>query len=527
MSTEQNQDMLTWWDQQSFPGKEQFKLEENGTLTLLQNINIKERVAATFSIENADFILKNLQEKFAAFEAKVAELEVEWIATEDKFKLADKVAAAKDSLNKASAIGDFARLALLIHDWEHTLYRLSEENYAAKLKITEQAEALAESDLWKETSQVFRDIAEKWRHSGYVDKSRNDRLWNRIEAARKTFLERKRRHQEEEEKDLLVNLDLKLDLVEQAESMAHSTEWKKTTEDYKRLTEEWKTIGHTLNKKNEELWQRFLAAKNIFFENKRQHYQQVQQEQDANYVLKTAIVEKAEALKDSEEWNVATRTYAALMDEWKKTGRVAPPRGDELWKRFTEAQEHFFEAKRRHTEEIRTEHENNYNLKKALLDRALELQYSNHWGEASAEMNELMEEWKKIGHVSREYSDKIWEEFNAARKNFFSRKDANREQRRQYAEDQKAARIAQAKGMVTKLQHDIKEEEEKIADFKNAIENITPGKKAAELKAHLEKLIEEGAHNIKRWQDKLALANEDNKASETEPVKEEKTVDSE
>ena len=354
-----------------------------------------------------------------------------------------------------------------------------------------------------------------------MDKNRNDKLWNRVEAARKAFHERKRLHQEEEEKDLLVNLDLKIDLVEQAESIAHSTDWKKTTEEYRRLTEEWKTIGHTLNKKNEELWQRFLAAKNVFFENKRKHYNEVQQEQEANYAVKSAIVEKAEALKDSVEWNVATQGFSALMDEWKKTGRVPQAKADELWKRFTDAQEHFFEAKRQHTDAIRIEQENNYNQKKEILDRALELQYSNQWGDATTEMNELLEEWKKIGHVPRVHSDKMWEEFIAARKNFFTRKDANREQRRQYAEDQKIARAAQAKGIVTKLEQDIKEEEEKIADFKVAIENITPGKKAEELRAHLQRLIEDGTKNLARLQEKFSRAQNDMKAvpeAEAEPV---------
>ncbi|MCW3120574.1 MAG: hypothetical protein JWQ38_66 [Flavipsychrobacter sp.] len=509
MSQEQTIDLITWWNEQSFAGKELYSVTDNGTLILSAGNNIKEREIATLSPENADVVLKTLQEKFASVESKVREMEVEWLAAEDKLKLADKVAALKDFLHKVAAVGDIQKPALLIHDWEHTIYTLTEEHYTAKLKIAEQAESLAESDLWKETAQAFRDIAEVWRNAGYLDKQRNDQLWNRIEAARKTFQERKKRNHEEEEKDLLVNLDLKIDLVEQAESIAHSTEWKKTTETFHRLTEEWKTIGYTLNKKNEELWQRFLAAKSTFFESKRQHYNLVQAEQEANYAVKLAIVEKAEALKDSTEWNATAQAYGTLMEEWKKTGRVPQAKADELWKRYTDAQEIFFDAKRKHTDIIKADLESNYNLKKAILERVQKLQYSNQWSDTTTLMNELMEEWKKIGAVPRVHSEQMWEDLNAARKNFFARKDASREQRKQYAEDQKAVRIAQAKGMVTKLHQDIKEEEEKIADFKVAIENITPGKKAEELRSHLAKLIEEGTKNIARWQQTLALANED------------------
>lgn len=519
MSQETTLDLLTWWGEQSFAGKEFYNLEADGTLMLLAGNNIKERVVATLAPENADVVLKTLQEKFAAIEAKVLEMEVEWIATEDKLRLADKVNTIKEQLNRAAAAGNIQKLALLIHDWEHTIYTLTEEHYNAKLKIAEQAEAMAESNEWKDTAQAFRDITDVWRAAGYLDKNRNDVLWNRVEAARKKFQERKKQHHEDEEKDLLVNLDLKLDLVEQAESIANSTEWKKTTETFHRLTEEWKTIGHTLNKKNEELWQRFLAAKSVFFENKRQHYNIVQAEQEANYAIKLALVEKAEAMKDSTEWNVTAQAYAGLMEEWKKTGRVPQAKSDELWKRFTDAQEVFFDAKRKHSDAVKEDLNNNYNLKKALLERAQKLQYSNHWSDTTTQLNELLDEWKKIGPVPRIHSEQMWEDLNAARKNFFARKDASREQRKQYAEQQKANRIAEAKGMVTQLHRDIKEEEEKIADFKVAIENISPGKKAEELRAHLAKLIEEGARNIKRWQEKLALANEDVKATELQEEK--------
>ncbi len=520
MSQEHNIDLISWWNEQTFPGKELFKLEENGDITLLANNTVKERIIANVSAENAEDVIKNLAEKFAQVDSRIKDMEAEWLGTDDKLKLADKVGQLKEYLHTVAALGNYLKPSLLIHDWEHTIYRLSEENYAAKLKLTELAENIAGNDDWKETSQAFRDIADKWKQAGHVDKGRNDKLWNRIEAARKAFQERKRLHHEDEEKDMLHNLDLKIDLVEQAETLAKSEEWKKTTDAFIRLTEEWKSIGHTIHKKNEELWQRFITAKSSFFDRKRDHYKLIQKEQAANYEVKLVLVEKAEALKDSREWGTTTQAYATLMEEWKKTGRVPQEKGDELWKRFTEAQDVFFETKKRHFGEQKNALENNYNLKKALLDRAERLKNTNNWGEATNEMVELLEEWKKIGPVPRSYGDTMWDEFNAARKHFFARKDANREQRKQFAVEQKVQRAVLAKGLVGKIELEIKDEEEKIADFKNGAENITPGKKAAELKAHLEQLIAEGADKIKKLQQKLAQAKDDLKAvpEEKEPV---------
>ena len=516
MSQEQNFDLMNWWNEQSFPCKELFKLDESGDVILLSNSNIKERVITKISAENCDAVLKNLIEKFAIVDSRIREMELEWLGTDDKLKLADKVMQTKEFLQHALVIGDFLKPALLVHDWEHTIYALAEENYAAKLKITELAESLTQSNEWKETAQAFRDIGDKWKQTGHIDKNRNDKLWNRIETARKAFNERKRLHHEDEEKDLLTNLDLKMDLVEQAEAIAKSEEWKKTAEAFTRLTEEWKRIGHTLHKKNEELWQRFMTAKSAFFDRKREHSNKIQQEHEVNYVVKLALVERAEAMKESRDWNTTSQAYAALMDEWKKAGRVQHEKSEELWKRFTEAQDYFFETKKAHFDEIKGSLENNYNLKKELYERAEQLKNSNSWSETTNAMVDLLEEWKKIGPIPRSYGDKMWEDFNAARKYFFARKDAFREQRKQFAESQKTVRAEQAKGLVGKLALEIKEEEEKLADFTTGLENITPGKKAAALRSHLENLIAEGAEKIKRLQQKLEQAKNDLQLPERE-----------
>ena len=523
MSQEQNFDLTAWWNDQSFPGKELFRVDEAGAITLSANNKIKERVVAHVSAENADVVVKNLVEKFDEVGSKVKEVEVEWLSAAEKSTMIEKVAQLREYLQTVDALGDFEKYALLVHDWEHTLYTISEENYAKRLKLAEQAEELANSTDWKETTQAFKDLSDSWRHLGPTERSKSDKLWSRIEAARASFNEHKRKHHDEQEKDLLANMDLKIDLVEQAEAIAGSTEWKKTTETFHRLTEEWKTIGHTHNKKNEELWQRFLAAKSVFFDKKREHSEQVKTEQEQNYAVKLVLVEKAEAMKDNTNWNATAQAMAALMEEWKKTGRVPKESGDELWTRFTAAQDHFYKAKKFHNNEVRSVQENNYNMKKAIFDRAEELKYSNHFSEATTEMQQLLEDWKKIGPIPRSYGDKMWEDFNAARKFFFGRKDANREQRRQYVETQKVVRAENAKASLARLESDIKEEEEKLVDFRHGIDNITPGKKAAELRDHLAKLIVESEQKIKRLKDKLAGAHADVQAAEKKAANEEVT----
>jgi Domain of Unknown Function (DUF349) len=504
MIQEQITDLIAWWEEQSFPGKEHYSLQPTGELMLLQGNNVKERMVAHLSTENAAAVLASLLENYASLESRVREMEVEWLATEDKLRLADKVAALKDQLQTVAAAGDMQKPSLLVHDWQHTLFTIIEEHYVAKVKLAEAAEALADTDDWKQTAEAFKELAEQWKHIGYVERGRNEKLWNRVEAARKKFNDRRQEHHKEEEKEMLLNMDLKMDLVEQAEAIAASEEWKKTTETFLRLTEEWKTIGHTMNRKNEQLWQRFIAAKNAFFERKKAHFRVIHTEQEQNYALKLALAEQAEALKDSVQWGTTAQKFTDMLDEWKKIGKVPHEKSEEIWQRFIMAKEHFFDAKKQHKDGMRDMLEQNYEQKKVLLERAQKLKRVTHWNQGTDEINALMEEWKKIGPVPKAYGDTLWKEFNAARRDFFARKDAAREERKQWHEDQKSVREANARERLARMQRNIKEEEEKLADFSNAIENITPGKKAAELRAHLEKLIVETTERLSKLKEEFA-----------------------
>ncbi len=504
MAAEPNQMTLqTWWEEISFNGKEQYQLKENGELVLQPLHNNKERVIATFSTENADTILKALKDKFSEVDGKIKELETEWVAADDKLKLIGKVDRLKEYILHTNAIGDYDKLFQVINDWENSIQTLTEDNYKAKLKLVEQAEEVIASESWKETTNVLRDITEQWKKIGFLDKKRNDELWSRLEEARNKFFERKRTNHEEHEKEMLQNLDLKMELVEKAEGLAQSEDWKDTSEVFRQLMEQWKNTGRTIPEKNEELWNRFITAKNTFYDRKKEHFESIQQEQEANYLVKLSLVEKAEAMKDSTNWSGTAQAFSDIMEEWKNIGRVPAEKADELWNRLIASKEHFFNAKRQHFETFKLSLEDNLAQKMALLKRAEELKNSTRWHEATDEMNEMMVEWKKVGAVPREHSNTIWEQFLAARKYFFERKDANRERRKQHAERQFGQRINQSHSFLHRLEDELREEEEKLADFKNGLENITPGRKERELREHLTKLIEQTEMSVKRKLEKI------------------------
>lgn len=494
----------SWWDDLAFEGKEFTELKPDGILMLKATPFSPERPLQHIDAATAEAIAHALTERYKDVAAKVQELAAEWEAAGDKTKLISKVSRVRDYLLSANAIGDFAPLYQQVALWDNILQESADKAYAARLALVEKAEALSAGEPTKEVTQELRDIAEQWRSLGHVDKDRADELWNRLETARNSFFERKRERHEAEQAELSSNLDLKTEIVEKAERFAASDSWKDATDGFKILMDEWKATGRTFNDKNEALWQRFITAKNVFYDRKKQHFETIQAEQEINYAAKLHIVEEAERLAESRDWGKTSNAYNTLMDQWKATGRVPADKADELWNRMSKAKDTFFNAKRQHFAAIRVELDDNYAQKSTIVKRAESLQHSTEWRAATDEFAELMEEWKKIGPVAKEHSEVLWEGFIKARRNFFNRKDADRDRRRGQIARAQLARAAQTEEFLARLREELQEEEESLADFHKSLGNLGGGKKDDQIRANLEKLIVQAGPRIQKKREKIA-----------------------
>lgn len=495
------------WEDIHFPGKEFCLLTDNREIALKATPFSEERVLSVITLDNYEVMAQALSDKFNEAKEKLAELETEWSQTEDVLKLAGKLFRMQDYLKQINAIGDFTPLLAAVAKMEQAIKDQYATNYKVKAEIVGRAEALKDSEDWRAATQGFKELVEEWKNAPPVEKDKNEQLWQQLEAARNHFYERKRLFHEDLEKEFMQNLDLKMELCEQAEALANSEEWRKTSDKMKELLEKWKTIGRVAtHEKNEELWNRFIAARNTFFERKKQHYELIQQEQEVNYKQKLEIVEKAEALKDSTDWKATTDAYSALMDAWKKTGRVPSERSDELWSRLQAARDTFFGNKRHHNAEVKVTMEDNLAQKTTLVNRAEQIMNSTDWRATTDELNELMTEWKKIGYVNRAQGDELWSRFINARKHFFDRKDADREKKKAKFQSQFQSRLQQTREFLNKISAELKEEEDKLEDFQQSLANTTgDGPKENQLREHLKNLI---AQTMQRLPDRRAKVKE-------------------
>lgn len=202
-------------------------------------------------------------------------------------------------------------------------------------------------------------------------------------------------------------------LAGEAEELAEtSTDWKTAGDRMRDILEEWKTIRGIDRKTDDTLWKRYSRARDAFNRRRGSHFAELDRGRVAARRAKEALVERAEALKDSTDWNETARAFRDLMKEWKAAGRAPREVDDKLWDAFRGAQDHFFNARNSVTAERDKEFTANATAKDELLaEYESQIDPAKGLDTARAKLRELQEKWEQIGYVPRgqvrDYEDKI------------------------------------------------------------------------------------------------------------------------
>lgn len=308
------------------------------------------------------------------------------------------------------------------------------KNLEAKTLLCEQAEKLAEEKDVVSAINRLQTLHQEWKEIGPVAKELREEIWNRFKEASTVI---RKRHQEffearkakEEE-----NLTKKTELCEKVEAV--STEGLKTFADWDAKTKEiidlqaiWKTIGFAPQKVNTQIFERFRAACDKFFGEKAAYFKSVKEELNQNLQKKRALVEQAEALKESTDWKQTGDALIELQKQWKSIGAVPRKVSDELWKRFVGACDHFFEAKSQATAGQREEEKENLTKKKDIIERLRAL--TEEGAEATAQkVHELQAEWANVGFVPIRDKDKIYKQYREVVDTLYKKLNLSQAERR-------------------------------------------------------------------------------------------------
>ncbi|MBQ6746873.1 MAG: DUF349 domain-containing protein [Bacteroidaceae bacterium] len=292
------------------------------------------------------------------------------------------------------------------------------KNLEIKTRLCEAAEKLVEEEDVVAAFHHLQKLHQEYRDTGPVAKELRDEIWARFKAA-STLLNKKHQQyfetQKEAEQD---NLDKKTVICEIVEGIDYGKlngfqAWDKKTQEVIALQNKWKTIGYAPQKLNVKIFERFRSACDEFFKKKSEYFKAAKARMNENLEKKRALVEKAEALKDSKEWKETAEELVKIQKEWKSIGPVAKRYSDTLWKRFIAACDYFFEQKGAATSSQRSIESENLKRKKAIIEELKELLNKEESEENNQQIHKLMAEWNEVGHVPFKEKDKVYEQYRA------------------------------------------------------------------------------------------------------------------
>jgi hypothetical protein len=191
-------------------------------------------------------------------------------------------------------------------------------------------------------------------------------------------------------------------LVEEAQRLSASTEWRATGDRYRAIVEEWKAIRGVDRKTDSELWEQFSAARREFDKHRRSHFAELDKQRSKSAEQKEQLATEAEKLADSDDWASTARRFRDLMTEWKSAGRAGRETDDSLWARFKTAQDRFFTRRNEALSARDEEYSSNLAAKEALVTEAERLDPGSDLEGARRRLRTIHDKWEKVGRVPRE-----------------------------------------------------------------------------------------------------------------------------
>ncbi|MER6445164.1 DUF349 domain-containing protein [Streptomyces venezuelae] len=281
------------------------------------------------------------EEALAYFERKYEGLVVEIGLLEKRVRTTDL--SAKDAqtaidhlrtqVDEHHAVGDLDALRVRLDKLVTTVESRREERKAAKAKQTDEARAakdalvveaeqLAQSDQWRSAGERLRALVDIWKGLPRLDRKSDDELWHRFSHARSAFSKRRKAHFASLDAQREDARKVKEKLVAEAESLSKSTDWGPTAARYRELMADWKAAGRAQRESEDDLWNRFRGAQDVFFAARSEVFAERDAEQIENLKLKEELADEAEKLVPITDLKAARAAFRSLNERWEAIGHV-------------------------------------------------------------------------------------------------------------------------------------------------------------------------------------------------------------
>lgn len=280
-------------------------------------------------------------EALAYFERKYEGLVVEIGLLEKRVKTTDL--SAKDAqtaidhirgqVDAHHAVGDLDALKVRLDKLVETVDARREERKVQRAKQSDEArhskealvveaEELAQSDQWRAAGERLRALVDTWKGLPRLDRKSDDELWHRFSHARSAFSKRRKAHFASLDAQREDARKTKEKLVAEAESLSGSSDWGPTAARYRELMADWKAAGRAQREHEDDLWNRFRGAQDVFFAARSSVFAERDAEQTENLKLKEELAEEAEKLVPVQDLKAARAAFRSINERWEAIGHV-------------------------------------------------------------------------------------------------------------------------------------------------------------------------------------------------------------
>ena len=304
-----------------------------------------------------------------------------------------------------------------------------EQNFAVRESLIDELKNLIDSgdssisDMFKKVNE----IRERWKNAGAIPRDKYNILWNNYHFHMERFYDIMHLDKEARDLDLKNNLEQKQLIIAKAKELLNEADVMKAFRELQLLHRVWKEeIGPVDREHREAIWNEFSEITKQMHDKREALYALARGKETENLAIKNEIISQIIALGtdkiDSHSgWQAQIQKMEALRDAFFKAGKVPAEVTEETWANFKNAVRSFNANKNVFYKDIKHEQHENLNKKLALVEKAKSLKESTDFAATTPIMKKIQEDWKKIGHVPRKYSDSVWKDFKDACNAYFDR----------------------------------------------------------------------------------------------------------
>lgn len=394
------------------------------------------------------------------------------------------------------------------------------KNLEAKIELCEKTEELLLEKSVTKAFKLLQKYHDEWKEIGPVPQEKKDEIWERFKNTTDKINQVRREHYSKIQDEQQANLDAKTAICVKIEEVLNDSinsigAWQKKSNEVNELFKVWKSIGPAQKKQNDEIWNRFKGSMDLFFNNKKEFFSKLKEQQIDNYNRKIQLCVEAEALAESKEWKKATDQIKKLQEEWKKIGPVPKRHSDKIWKRFRSACDAFFTSKSEHFSGVKGVEEENLRLKRELLERIKAYELKKERSENMEAIKAFQREWMAIGYVPMKYKDSTQNEYRKLIDGMFDKMKAteNEISTAEYRnmveglkdDPESRDKVRKERNILTNKITKLREE---IIVLENNIGFFSNSKQSELMRAEYEKKINRAKNEVKVLEAKLKILNE-------------------